>query len=122
MREPALVAQGIERRPPEPDAQVRFLPRALSPSPMRVTVVGTGYVGLVTGACLAHLGHRVVCLDTDDEKIRSLRAGHVPIYEPELDDLVSRETGAGRLSFDTDYPASLQAVDAVFICVGTPSL
>jgi UDPglucose 6-dehydrogenase len=79
-------------------------------------------VGLVTGACLAHLGHRVTCLDTDTRKIARLREGQVPIYEPGLDDLVAGETAAGRLLFDDRYDAAVPESEAIFICVGTPSL
>jgi UDPglucose 6-dehydrogenase len=89
---------------------------------MRIAVVGTGYVGLVTGACLAHLGHQVTCMDVDEAKIRSLRAGRVPIYEPGLDELVAEETTAGNLRFAHDYTAAIPDAEAVFICVGTPSL
>ncbi len=89
---------------------------------MRITVVGTGYVGLVTGACLAHLGHSVTCLDTDVEKVGALNAGKVPIYEPGLDDLVAEQRASRRIRFVSDYPQALEAAEAVFICVGTPSL
>jgi UDPglucose 6-dehydrogenase len=89
---------------------------------MRITVVGTGYVGLVTGACLAHLGHQVVCMDVDAEKVRSLRAGKVPIYEPGLDELVATETKTGRLRFSSEYQEAVPGASAIFICVGTPSL
>jgi UDPglucose 6-dehydrogenase len=89
---------------------------------MRITVVGTGYVGLVTGACLAHLGHQVTCMDVDEGKVRSLRAGRVPIYEPGLEELVAEGTRTGRLRFATDYAEAVPGAEAVFICVGTPSL
>src|SRR5688572_8676916 len=89
---------------------------------MRVTVVGTGYVGLVTGACLAHLGHQVTCMDVDLEKIRTLRRGQLPIYEPGLDELVSEEAASGRLRFSDSYTDAVPHAEAVFICVGTPSL
>lgn len=89
---------------------------------MRVTIIGTGYVGLVTGACLAHLGHQVICMDTDEAKIRLLRTGKLPIYEPGLDELVATETAAGRLSFADRYDVAIPGAEAVFICVGTPSL
>src|SRR6266566_3837682 len=89
---------------------------------MRVTVIGTGYVGLVTGACLAHLGHQVTCLDVDEAKVRSLQAGKVPIYEPDLDRLVAEQVGAGRLRFVTEYAEAVPGADVVFICVGTPAL
>jgi len=89
---------------------------------MRVAIIGTGYVGLVTGACLAHLGHRVVCLDVDSAKIDLLRAGQMPIYEPGLDELVAAEATAGRLSFADRYDQAIPGVEVVFICVGTPAL
>ena len=89
---------------------------------MRITVVGTGYVGLVTGACLAHLGHRVTCVDVDADKILQLRAGKVPIYEPGLDDMVAAEQAAGRLQFADNYADSVPRAEAIFICVGTPPL
>jgi len=88
---------------------------------MRITMIGTGYVGLVTGACFAELGHEVVCLDIDDEKIDGLRAGNVPIYEPGLEALVAKHAATGHLTFSTDYGEAIPGVDAVFIAVGTPS-
>lgn len=88
---------------------------------MRIVVVGSGYVGLVTGACLAHVGHDVVCIDKDASKIDRLRQGVIPIYEPGLESLVQADVKAGRLAFDTDLKACLQAPrDAIFIAVGTP--
>ncbi|MGV3719860.1 MAG: UDP-glucose dehydrogenase family protein, partial [Actinomycetota bacterium] len=89
---------------------------------MRITVVGTGYVGLVTGACLAHLGHQVVCMDVDAQKVEALRGGKVPIYEPGLDELVSAESQSGRLRFSDAYAEAVPGAEAIFICVGTPSL
>ncbi len=86
-----------------------------------IAVVGTGYVGLVTGTCFANLGNRVICLDIDEEKIGKLRQGEVPIYEPGLSELVVRNMKAGRLSFTTSYPEALADAEFVFICVGTPS-
>ena len=88
----------------------------------KVAVVGTGYVGLVTGACLAHLGHQVTCVDKDHERISGLRSGHIPFYEPDLADLVSWSLEGGRLSFaDSDGLAGiLGEADVVFIAVGTP--
>ena len=87
-----------------------------------VGVIGAGYVGLTTGACLAHLGHRVTCLDNDEERVTSLAEGRVPFYEPGLDDLVTRTASAGRLSFaSTERLAGVvQGADVVFIAVGTP--
>ena len=88
---------------------------------MRVAMIGTGYVGLVSGACFADFGHDVTCVDKDAGKIAALTRGEVPIYEPGLNDLVAANTRAGRLKFTTDLPAAVKAADAVFIAVGTPS-
>ncbi len=88
---------------------------------MRVVVMGTGYVGLVAGACFSDSGNHVTCLDVDAEKVSSLRAGRIPIFEPGLDEMVSRNTKAGRLTFTTDFEASLKNAEVVFIAVGTPS-
>jgi UDPglucose 6-dehydrogenase len=84
-------------------------------------MVGTGYVGLVSGACFAELGHEVICVDKDESKIAMLRAGKMPIYEPGLDELVQRNVQAGRISFSTDVTASVKDRDAIFIAVGTPT-
>ncbi len=88
---------------------------------MRLTMVGTGYVGLVTGTCLANTGNDVVCLDLDAAKIAKLRDGVSPIYEPGLDDLLSRNIEAGRLHFTTDPAEAYDRAEIIFICVGTPS-
>jgi len=88
---------------------------------MRVAMIGTGYVGLVSGACFADFGHDVTCVDKDEVKIARLREGHMPIYEPGLEALVARNVEAGRLSFATTYDGTVQSADAVFIAVGTPS-
>lgn len=88
---------------------------------MRVTMIGTGYVGLVSGACFADFGHDVVCVDKDRTKIEKLEAGEIPIYEPGLEALVAENVKAGRLSFSLDLAASTPKSDAVFIAVGTPS-
>jgi UDPglucose 6-dehydrogenase len=88
---------------------------------MRVAMIGTGYVGLVSGACFADFGHEVTCVDKDQAKIAALERGEVPIYEPGLNDLVAANTRAGRLKFTTDLPSAVGAADAVFIAVGTPS-
>jgi len=88
---------------------------------MRVAMIGTGYVGLVSGACFADFGHDVTCIDKDDAKIKRLRAGKMPIYEPGLDVLVARNVEAGRLSFETKAADAVAGADAVFIAVGTPS-
>lgn len=87
---------------------------------MNICVVGTGYVGLVTGACLAEFGNKVTCVDTDRAKIDELNAGGIPIYEPGLEDLVQRNAKAGRLIFTTDLAKGIREGLAVFIAVGTP--
>ena len=88
---------------------------------MRVAMIGTGYVGLVSGACFADFGHDVTCVDKDTAKIAALTRGEVPIYEPGLNDLVAANTRAGRLKFTSDLAGAVKAADAVFIAVGTPS-
>lgn len=88
---------------------------------MRITMVGTGYVGLVTGTCLANTGNDVVCLDIDQAKIDKLNKGISPIYEPGLDELIQRNADAGRLTFTTDKVSAYQSAQIIFICVGTPS-
>ncbi|MBI3532724.1 MAG: UDP-glucose/GDP-mannose dehydrogenase family protein [Burkholderiales bacterium] len=87
---------------------------------MNITVIGTGYVGLVTGTCLAELGNNVFCLDVDRDKIDMLNRGEIPIYEPGLKELVDRNRAAGRLRFSTDVSASVAHGDIQFIAVGTP--
>jgi UDPglucose 6-dehydrogenase len=87
---------------------------------MRIGVIGTGYVGLVTGTCLAELGHEVICVDALPHKIELLNAGGCPIYEPGLIELIRRQRAAGRLSFTTDLAGAVPDRDAVFIAVGTP--
>ena len=88
---------------------------------MRIAMIGTGYVGLVSGVCLADFGHHVTCVDTDDEKIDALLQGRIPIFEPGLEDLVLSNVRAGRLMFTTDLAGPVAAADAVFVAVGTPS-
>ena len=88
---------------------------------MKITVIGSGYVGLVSGACFSEFGFQVTCIDKDAEKIAALKDGIIPIYEPGLDDLVGRNMAAGRLSFDTDLKAAVADADAIFIAVGTPT-
>jgi len=87
---------------------------------MKVTVFGSGYVGLVTGACLADVGNDVMCMDIDEAKINDLKAGKIPIYEPKLDELVERNARAGRLSFTTDVEEAVTHGEFQFIAVGTP--
>src|SRR5690349_2462036 len=88
---------------------------------MRIAMVGTGYVGLVSGACFSEFGVEVACVDQDREKIVRLELGEMPIYEPGLEQLVAANRAAGRLSFTTDLKAAVEGADAVFIAVGTPS-
>jgi len=88
---------------------------------MRIAMVGTGYVGLVSGACFADFGHQVTCVDKDADKIASLNRGEIPIFEPGLDSLVASNVKAGRLDFTTGLAAPVANADAVFIAVGTPS-
>lgn len=87
---------------------------------INITVAGTGYVGLVTGVCLAEVGHQVICVDNNDKKINLLRQGISPIYEPGLDDLIIKNTEKGNLSFTTDYKHAYAHSDVIFIGVGTP--
>jgi UDPglucose 6-dehydrogenase len=89
---------------------------------MRITVVGTGYVGLVLGTCMADMGHSVTCVDSDEDKIASLLAGRVPIYEPGLDQLIERNVREGRLAFTRDLASALALSRIVFVAVGTPSM
>ncbi|MBI1218441.1 MAG: nucleotide sugar dehydrogenase [Rhodobacteraceae bacterium] len=88
---------------------------------MKIAMIGTGYVGLVSGVCFSDFGHDVVCVDKDPRKIEMLEAGKVPIYEPGLDDVMARNVAAGRLSFTTDLKAAVDGAEAVFIAVGTPT-
>jgi UDPglucose 6-dehydrogenase len=88
---------------------------------MRIAMIGTGYVGLVSGACLSEFGHDVVCIDKDAGKVQTLRSGGIPIYEPGLDAVVADNVKAGRLSFETDLQRGVAGAAAVFIAVGTPS-
>ena len=88
---------------------------------MKIAMVGSGYVGLVSGVCFADFGHEVVCIDKDPAKIDRLRAGEMPIYEPGLEELVRRNTNSGRLSFTTDLAEGIAGAGAIFIAVGTPS-
>jgi UDPglucose 6-dehydrogenase len=87
---------------------------------MNICMIGTGYVGLVTGACLADFGMNVVCVDKDAEKIAALQRGHIPIYEPGLEEVIARNERAGRLRFTTDLKAGVEDALAIFIAVGTP--
>ncbi|HBF31090.1 UDP-glucose/GDP-mannose dehydrogenase family protein [Rhizobium sp.] len=88
---------------------------------MKIVMIGAGYVGLVSGVCFADFGHDVICVEKDVDKIEALRAGRIPIFEPGLEELVSKNTLDGRLSFTTDLTDALDGADAVFIAVGTPA-
>src|SRR5215212_3491875 len=88
---------------------------------MRIAMIGTGYVGLVSGACLADFGHQVACVDKDSAKIDGLNAGVMPIWEPGLEALVKGNAERGRLTFTTDATAAVRDAEAVFIAVGTPA-
>jgi UDPglucose 6-dehydrogenase len=88
---------------------------------MRIVMIGTGYVGLVSGACFSDFGHQVCCVDKDADKIAALLDGRIPIFEPGLDELVAKNAAAGRLEFTLDLVEALPGADAVFIAVGTPS-
>ncbi|OXE36428.1 MAG: UDP-glucose 6-dehydrogenase, partial [Phenylobacterium zucineum] len=88
---------------------------------MQVAMIGTGYVGLVSGACFADFGHSVTCIDKDARKIEHLQSGGIPIFEPGLELLVAQNVRAGRLHFTTDTAQAVKGADAVFIAVGTPS-
>ncbi|MEO1306853.1 MAG: UDP-glucose/GDP-mannose dehydrogenase family protein [Pseudomonadota bacterium] len=88
---------------------------------MKIAMIGTGYVGLVSGVCISDFGHEVICVDKNAEKVAMLERGEVPIYEPGLDELMAKNVQAGRLSFTTDLGAAVSDADAVFIAVGTPT-
>lgn len=87
---------------------------------MKLTIIGTGYVGLVTGTCFAEVGHQVVCVDNDEAKVRTLQSGGIPIYEPGLEELVQKNVAAGRLSFTSSTAEGVAKSDVVFIAVPTP--
>jgi UDPglucose 6-dehydrogenase len=89
---------------------------------MRVCVIGTGYVGLVTGVCLAHIGHHVICVDNNEEKVKLMKSGQSPIYEPGLSELMQSSAQSGRLEFTSDLAAGVNHGDVLFIAVGTPPL
>src|SRR5450631_2665097 len=88
---------------------------------MRIAMVGTGYVGLVTGACLSDFGHEVTCIDKDEAKIAALRRAQIPIFEPGLGEIVANNLSAGRLSFTSDLGVGVRGAQAIFVAVGTPT-
>src|SRR6476661_5338750 len=96
------------------------LSESVSYCEMKIAVVGTGYVGLVLGACLAENGNDVICVDKDESKVTTLKAGRMPIYEPGLEEMVRRNTAESRLTFTTDLGNAVKASEIVFIAVGTP--
>src|SRR5512137_1105737 len=87
---------------------------------MKLTLIGTGYVGLVTGTCFAQVGHQVICVDNDAAKVKVFREGGIPIYEPGLEELVKANVAAGRLSFSTSTAEGVENSDVIFIAVPTP--
>src|SRR5512136_218980 len=89
---------------------------------MRVCVIGTGYVGLVTGVCLSQIGHHVICVDNNEEKVKLMKSGQSPIYEPGLSELMQSNFHTGRLEFTSDLGLGVKHGDILFIAVGTPAL
>ena len=87
---------------------------------MNLTIIGSGYVGLTTGTCFAEMGHHVICVDNNREKIRTLQSGSIPIYEPKLEDLIRKNVAVGRLEFSPDIASSIPQSDVIFIAVPTP--
>src|SRR5262249_18378073 len=108
---------GVVKGTPATSFTLRFIWGAL----MRIAMIGSGYVGLVSGACLADFGHNVVCVDKDAERISALNRGDVPIFEPGLHDLIASNVRQGHLAFASQLAPAVAAAEAIFIAVGTPS-
>ena len=89
---------------------------------MKLCIIGTGYVGLVSGTCFSDLGNKVICVDTDKDKIKKLNSGIIPIYEPGLEELVKKNFSQKRLSFSTNISEAIKKSNIIFICVGTPTI
>ena len=89
---------------------------------LRVCVIGTGYVGLVTGVCLAHIGHEVICIDVNEEKVKLMQSGQSPIFEPGLSELMKSAMAAGKLEFSTSLEQGVNHGEVLFVAVGTPAL
>src|SRR5258706_15347709 len=89
---------------------------------MKLTIIGTGYVGLVTGTCFAEVGHQVICVDNDATKVKMLQQGGIPIYEPGLEELVNKNVSAGRLSFTASTAEGVENSEVIFIAVPTPPM
>jgi UDPglucose 6-dehydrogenase len=87
---------------------------------MKIAVIGTGYVGLVTGTCFADSGNEITCVDIDEAKVEALNQGKIPIYEPGLEEMVSYNAAAGRLAFTTDLPSAVKPAEIIYLAVGTP--
>src|SRR6267143_2628034 len=128
---PGRKGEGCSSRPPIGkillagfgfESGAESLEKKFGRSKLRISVIGCGYVGLVTGTCLAEAGHQVVCTDNDPQRITALKAGVVPIYEPHLDAMLAANHRSQKLSFTSDAGEAVRAGEAIFICVGTPPL